>query len=108
MAEKSHAYAGTVPPRFERDMGYSEKEFFRVLPSALGDYSFRQQGNRVFIRHPDKPHNITLDINPLPDRRLGAFRIERIDVQFQLSDMNAEERARFMSRFDRRFQRGGG
>ena len=108
MAEKSHAYAEHVPERFERDMGYSEKEFFRVLPSALGDYRYAQQGNRVLISHPDNSHDITLDINPLPDRRLGAFRIERIDVQFQLLNMDAGERARFMQRFDRRFERGGG
>lgn len=108
MAEKSHAYAEQVPARFERDMGYSEKEFFRVLPSALGDYRYRLQGNRILIDHPDNSHQVLLEITPLPDRRLGAFRIERIDVQFELLNMNDDERAAFMRRFDRRFQRGGG
>ncbi len=108
MAEKSHAYAAQVPVRFERDMGYSEKEFFRVLPSALGNYHYRRQGNQVLVDHPDHAHKISLRIAPLPDRRLGAFRIERIGVQFELLNMDAEERACFMRRFDRRFQRGGG
>lgn len=108
MAEKSHAYAEQVPVRFERDMGYSEKEFFRVLPSALGDYQFRVQDKQILIEHPKHPHRIKLEITPLPDRRLGAFRIERIDVQFELLNMTDTERMSFMRRFDRRFQRGGG
>ena len=108
MAEKSHAYAEQVPIRFERDMGYSEQAFFRVLPSALGDYQYRKQGRQVLIDHPEHPHRIRLEVTPLPDRRLGGFRIERIDVQFELLDMSAEERRAFMRRFDRRFQRGGG
>lgn len=108
MAEKSHAYAEQVPIRFERDMGYSENEFFRVLPSALGRYRYRKQDQRLLIDHPEQPHRIQLEIRPLPDRRLGSFRIERIEVQFELLDMSAEERKAFMRRFDRRFQRGGG
>lgn len=108
MAEKSHAYSRQVPERFERDMGYSEKEFFRVLPSAMGDYCFVQQEETITIRHPELDHHIELQVRPLPDRRLGAFRIQRIDVQFSFNNMDESDRNRFMARFDRRFQRGGG
>ena len=108
MVEKSHAFSLTVPETFARDMGYSEKEFFRVLPNALGDYQYLKDGARVEITHPDKHHQIQLGLHELPDRQLGAFRIQRIGVRFTFSNMNADERLAFMQRFDRRFQRGGG
>lgn len=108
MAKKFHAYSDKVPAQFERDMGYNEKEFFRVLPSAIGDYRHVQEGNIVHISHADNNRALELVITPLPDRQLGAFRIQHIDVQFSFSNMTEEQRNQFMYRFDRRFQRGGG
>jgi len=108
VAETFHAFASGVPTHFERDMGYNEKEFFRVLPAAIGEYKYTQEGDLVSIRHSDNDHQIDLTVRPLPDRRLGAFRIQRIDVQFAFSNMSQAQRDTFMARFDRRFQRGGG
>lgn len=108
VAEKSHAYSDQVPAHFERDMGYNEKEFFRVLPSAIGEYKHIQDGSTVHISHAKNNHVLELLISPLPDRQLGAFRIQHIDVQFSFSNMTEEQRNQFMYRFDRRFQRGGG
>ena len=108
MAEKFHAYSDKVPERFERDMGYNEKEFFRVLPSAVGDYRHTVTGDTVRISHPDNDQVLELRVTPLPDRLLGLIRIQNIDVQFSFSNMNLDERNQFMFHFDRRFQRGGG
>lgn len=108
MAEKFHAFSREVPERFERDMGYNEKEFFRVLPAAIGDYQHSVAGNTIHIKHPDNDQALELRITPLPDRRLGLIRIQHIDVQFLFSNMTPEQRNQFMFRFDRRFQRGGG
>lgn len=108
MAEKSHAFSQSIPERFERDMGYNLKEFFRVLPAAIGDYQFSKNNAHVEITHPDNQHQLKLVVSELPDRLLGAFRIPRVDVQFSFSNMTADERRQFMQRFDSRFQRGGG
>lgn len=89
-------------------MGYNEKEFFRVLPAAIGEYQYTKEGSTVRVYDPENNRGLDLLITPLPDRRLGAFRIQRIDVQFSFSNMSEEERNKFMYRFDRRFQRGGG
>ncbi len=89
-------------------MGYNEKEFFRVLPSAIGEFQHIREGSHVHISHAENSQALELLITPLPDRQLGAFRIQHIDVQFSFSDMTEEQRNRFMYRFDRRFQRGGG
>jgi len=108
VAEKSHAFSQNVPERFERDMGYSESEFYRILPAALGEYQFTTANNITDIRHTDNNHQLQITVSPLPDRVLGAFRIQRIDVQFAFTNMDAEARSALMQRFDRRFQRGGG
>lgn len=108
VAEKSHAFSKAVPERFERDMGYNEKEFFRILPAAIGKYQYIKNDTLVEISLPNHAQQLQLVVSPLPDRKLGAFRIERIDVQFSFSNMSADERLQFMHRFDRRFQRGGG
>ncbi len=89
-------------------MGYNEKEFFRVLPPAIGEFKHTREGNRVHISHAENNQALDLVITPLPDRQLGAFRIQHIDVLFSFSNMTEEQRNRFMYRFDRRFQRGGG
>jgi hypothetical protein len=108
VAEKFHAFSDRVPERFERDMGYNEKEFFRVLPAAIGEYQHTVTGDTVHIRHLDNDQALELQITPLPDRRLGLMRIQHIDVQFSFSSMTQQQRNQFMYRFDRRFQRGGG
>jgi len=108
VAEKFHAFADKVPEHFERDMGYNDKEFFRVLPAAIGDFQYSVTGNTVRISNPDNNQTLELRITPLPDRRLGLIRIQHIDVLFSFSNMNEDERNKFMHRFDRRFQRGGG
>jgi hypothetical protein len=108
VAEIFHAFSDRVPEQFERDMGYNEKEFFRVLPSAIGDYQYTVTRNVVHIGHPDNDQALELRITPLPDRRLGLMRIQHIDVQFLFSNMTEQQRDQFMHRFDRRYQRGGG
>lgn len=108
MVEKSHAFSKHIPEEFERDMGYNEKEFFRVLPTAVGEYQFSRKDDLVEIIHPDNLHQIALSLSALPDRQLGALRIQRMGVQFTFSHMDEHERLKFMQHFDSRFQRGGG
>lgn len=108
VAEKSHAFSRDVPERFERDMGYNESEFHRILPAAIGDYHHLVDGKQITVSHPDNNHQLVLMVTPLPDRVLGAFRIQRIDVQFAFYNMDANTRSTFMQHFDRRYQRGGG
>lgn len=108
VVKTSHAFSKNVPEIFKRDMGYNEKEFFRVLPAAAGEYQFSRNNNSIEITHPDNQHLIKLDLSVLPDRLLGAIRIQRMGVQFSFSNMNDDERLKFMQHFDSRFQRGGG
>lgn len=93
---------------FKRDMGYSEKEFFRVLPSAVSGYSHNIEGNRVIIVDSGGNQQLKLIINQLPDREIGMIRIPRIEVEFAFHNFPEEDRKNFMTRFDHSYQRGGG
>ena len=93
---------------FKRDMGYTVKEFYRILPSAVGDHEFAVEGDRVVVRAPDQDRELVLRINQLPDRKIGMIRIPRIEVDFTFHHFSARERKEFLVVFDRSFQRGGG
>lgn len=85
-------------------MGYNESEFYRISPTAPGEYQHITKGNKTTVSYPDKEEQLILDVIPLPNWVLGAFRIQRIDVQFQFLYMDAATRSQFMQRFDRRYQ----
>lgn len=93
---------------FTRDMGYSNMEFFRILPAAVADYSHTVDGNRVIIADPDNSRELVLVVSSLPDRAIGMIRITRIEVEFSFRNFTVEERREFMLNFDRSYQRGGG
>ena len=93
---------------FKRDMGYSVDEFYRILPSAVGDYEYTVEGDRILVGFPDEDRELVLRIKGLPDRKIGMIRIPRIELEFTFHDFSAEERKEFMVVFDRSFQRGGG
>ena len=93
---------------FKRDMGYSETEFFRILPSALKGFTYTVDGNRVSINGVDKDQGLEMIVSRLPDRKIGMIRIPRIEVEFSFHNFSENERKQFMTNFDRSYQRGGG
>lgn len=93
---------------FKRDMGYSVEEFFRILPSAVGDHEYMAEGGRIVVRPRQQDRELVLKINALPDRKIGMIRIPRIEVDFCFQNFSRQERREFLVAFDRSFQRGGG
>ena len=91
---------------FERHMGLTRAEFLRSLPEALGHPHYRIDGDRIEIEDPAGPIRILL--GPAEERRIGMLRLPVIRVGFQFGEMPRTERDRFMGRFERYFQRGGG
>ena len=97
-----------VSDEFSRDMGYSENEFFHTLPTAIRDYEFVREGTRVTITHPQRDHQLELQVVPLPDRKIALMRIPRVEVNFSFKNFSTAERDQFMAFFEQSFQRGGG
>ena len=93
---------------FRRDMGYSEAEFFRVLPRAISGYAYTVTGNRVTISSIDEARRLTLELRRLPDRRIGMISVPRLEVSFSFENFSDAERREFMRGFDQSYQRGGG
>jgi hypothetical protein len=95
-----------MPASFERQMGLTRNEFLRTLPEAVGHPDYRIDGDRIEIEDPAGP--ILIQLGPAEERLIGMLRLPLIRVVFQFGGMHRADRERFMSRFERHFQRGGG
>ena len=92
--------------RFSRDMGITHSELFRTLPSALAALPYTVQGHDVIIN--DSTRRLVITLSPESRRRLGALSLPTTQVDFTFSGYSSQDIDRFMTRFDRAFQRGGG
>lgn len=91
-----------------KDMCLTPAEFARALPKAVqgtltrtgeGDPAFRvTDGDRVAI----------IRTRPLPDRKVGALNLPRLDVEIELRGYDSAEADRFTNRFNLAFLRMGG
>jgi hypothetical protein len=87
-------------------MGLTPEEFLRTLPAALGDRDYSLRGQEILIRHPHG--RIRILLHPIRQRKIGMLTLPVTSVEFCLQELGQEERQRFMTRFERYFQRGGG
>ena len=92
--------------RFFRDMGITHSEFFRTLPAALAALPYTIQGHEVMIS--DDTRRLVISLSPESRRRLGVLSLPTTQVHFTFSGYSSQDIDRFMARFDRAFQRGGG
>jgi hypothetical protein len=92
--------------RFARAMGLTRAEFLRSLPEAVGHRRYRIDGDRIEIA--DSAGPILILLGPAGVRRIGMLSLPVIRVEFRFGEMSQAQRDRFMTRFERYFQRGGG
>ena len=92
--------------QFTREMGITPDEFRRTLPDAVGHEKYSIQGNEILIRDPGGRVRIVL--HPTGVRRLGMLALPVTPVEFAFEGLDQSDRERFMDRFERYFQRGGG
>ena len=92
--------------RFSRDMGITHSEFFRTLPAALASTPYTVQGHDVIIS--DSTRHLVISLSPEGRRRIAALSLPTTQVHFTFSGYSPQDIDRFMVRFDRAFQRGGG
>lgn len=89
-------------------MGYSEAEFFRILPRAVRDFEVTLDNQQAHIKKTGTNLSIVLTVTALPDRQLAMMRLPHIDVKFEFSGFDERERQSFMKNFDKSYQKGGG
>lgn len=94
------------PERFERDMGCTEADWQRWLPAAIGEHPWRQDGTQATV---DLPGGVlVLRWAVQPPRVIALVRLPVLRVGFAFESVDADQRRRFMKRFDLYMQRGGG
>ena len=87
-------------------MGITHREFFRTLSVALPALPYTVQGRDVLIS--DDTRRLVISLSPEGRRRIAALSLPTTQVHFTFSGYSQQDIDRFMARFDRAFQRGGG
>ena len=95
------------------EMGYTQKEFESVLKGGFcstgSGFNVKKTGDDNWqVSIPE--HNITITITTTnrPPRILGAFSLPVLQVSFEVTPDNNENRQQFFKRFHQYFHKGGG
>ncbi len=89
-----------------RQMGYSHADFFRLLPSTMGDHPYEIERLKVHCTLGDG--TLTITVGPESERRLVLVVIPKTDITFEFDHVSDTERDAFLKYFDLRFMKGLG
>lgn len=90
----------------EKTMSLSLSEFQASLGKLLGT---EIEAEEPSVRHPLAKGCVEIRFVPLPSLRLGGLlELPRAKVSLSFDDVEDDDRAAFLARFDLAFQRGGG
>ncbi len=95
-----------ISDKFERQMGLTHREFFRTLPSAVGNHEYKIDGTTVDIAL--KGGTLRIELSAESQRQIASMRIAQTGVSFIFSGVSTDEKSSFIDYFEKRFQRGGG
>jgi len=87
-------------------MALTQHEFERQLQPLLDGWAVERLVDRWRMKQGAQVVDISCRF--LPARRTGALELPRVAVEIDFSGCGKEEEARFLLRFQRYFQRGGG
>ena len=93
------------PFGLEREMGYTFKEFFKVLPRALSDYDYKIDSNLIIIELENG--KVEIEIGDERERRytkLVSFPILPVKISF--IDVEDDGKAHFLRKFDISYMKG--
>lgn len=89
-----------------KEMGYTNKEFMRLLPKAVGGADFQILENEIHVREGDG--FLRIEIGEESERRLGNFRLPLLPVNLAFTGYSEAEIKAALDRFWRAYQKGGG
>ncbi len=87
-------------------MGLTVDEFLRGLPGLAGGNPWVHEKGRVRLQM--REGEVSMRLEPLPDRRLAALSIPVTRIEIDLSALPGAARKPFLARFDLHYRRGGG
>lgn len=91
---------------FNREMGFTRREFDRILPAALAQRSFDTEGGKVSLSVANG--RMMLDISEQKFRKIASISLPYLEIEFSFENMDEAEIEETMRYFDLRYQRGGG
>lgn len=91
---------------YEMQMGITHRDFFRLLPFALGTDQFSTTSNSVSLKVGMMSVDIELGVEG--SRQIALLAIPTTPVKMTLDGFSDSERDAFMTKFERAYQRGGG
>lgn len=95
-------------PRVHRfDMALTLDELRRLAPHLVEGEPVAVEGRNVSGRWPGGG-GWSIDLGPERDRTIALFRFPVAEATLRLDDFDETEEARFLARFHRVFQKGGG
>ena len=95
-----------MPVTIRREMTITHDDFFRILPKALNEFQFEVNGNKVLCHMDNGLVEINLKMGE--NRKIGALELPVMYVKFILNNISDEMRAKFFSKFDFAYHKGGG
>lgn len=98
-----------IPVAFEREQGFTDAEWQRCLPGAVGPHALALPApGRAVVTLVDGQGTLHLDWTVLPPRRIALLSMPRLAVRYRFEGAPAATRREFMRYFDLYTQRGGG
>ena len=91
---------------FDKEMGINHRDFFRILPTALGTTDYERMGTRIRMENGEKCLEISL--GPEGKRTIALMTLPVTMVNLRFTNYGETELTRAMARFDLYFRRGGG
>lgn len=89
-----------------REMGITEQEFLRLLPSALAGRSWRRSGDSVLVQ--DGTRSLRISLTALSPRTLAALELPVTRIDIEAAGFSEAGLERFIRGFDLAYQKGGG
>lgn len=87
-------------------MAISHADFFRTLPSALTGATFEIHERKVLVN--DGERKLQIVLSPESTRAFGPIPLPVTHVELNFDGYSAEQRERFLARFNNYYGRGGG
>lgn len=88
-------------------MGYTHRQFLRVLGNAAGDRPYRVDGSRVVV-DAGGGRSITVVLEPEGVRRIASIALPMTTVHFEFAGYGEGQAASEMEKFLIHFHKGGG
>lgn len=96
--------AGTIA--YRREMGLDHRDFFRILPKAMGAVPYEVDGATVRARIDGG--TLLIELGAERVRRIALLALPFAEVSFTFRGVPEERQQAFKRQFDLSFQRGGG